>query len=265
MEPGVDIVITNYRTPGDLERCLDSLDAHWPDTPITVYVMQVDPNPEDVVVSGEWVADHPHQAVHRVRTTNVGYARACNFGAFLGDREVIGLFNADVEFTAGVIDECHAALFKEESWAVLGPRQVDGHGRLTSAGIFGTLGQPAHRDFHRRDRGQHIDIRDDAVSVMGSAYFVKRAVWDELTTCPLYQAVAPDAEGAFLPTQHYYEETYCSYHAQAHGYKIVYFGPATMIHRWHRASPLGGSADKLMGESKKFFREACELHQIPHD
>lgn len=211
MEPGVDVVVTNYRTAGDLSAFLASLHGWEPEVPHDVVVANVSPTRRDVQVASAWL-----EAPGRERRTvvpfadNVGYARACNRGASLGRREVVALFNADVRLTPGALDTCYDALIAHPSWAILGPRQVDDEGRLTAAGIFGTNTAPRHRGWHEVDRGQYTDVRPDAVTVSGAAFFVRRAVWDELTACPIFAATAePPPEGAFLQTPHYYEETHC--------------------------------------------------------
>jgi hypothetical protein len=141
---------------------------------------------------------------------NTGYARACNFAASFGcDHDVLGLFNADIILTPDSVDECVTALLSQPDWAVLGPRQVDSKGRITHAGIVGTQAAPRHRGWHRADRGQFTDVLDDVPTVSGAAYFIKRHVWDELTSCPIYRRSAPEALGAFLPTKHFHEETFC--------------------------------------------------------
>jgi hypothetical protein len=121
---------------------------------------------------------------------------------------------------------------------------------------------PTQRSWHESDQGQCSDIRDDALTVSGALYFIKQSLWKELTDCPLYQQYCPGTEGAFLPTQHYFEETFCSYHARAHGSRVVFYGPALMTHYWHQASPYGGWQDMKFGESQQMMREACRLHGI---
>jgi GT2 family glycosyltransferase len=76
------------------------------------------------------------------------------------------------------------------------------------------------------------------------------------------QQYQPGSIGAFINTPHYYEETCCSYHARAHGYKIVYYGAVKMTHLWHRASEHGGWADKQTEISKAMMRDFCALHSI---
>lgn len=257
----VDIVVTNYHTPEDLEQFLDSLEKYPPRIDATLTIVEVDAG-EDYVHDFTWGDDRPGRTIGTA--LNIGYARACNHAAFTSTGNVLAFFNADIVLAPRAIDECVAALQSERQWAILGPRQVDRAGLIRHAGIFGTRAAPAHRGWNERDRGQYNDVRE-AVTVSGSAYFIKRDAWNALTDCPLYRDIAPDVEGAFLPTAHYYEETFCSYHAATHGYKIVYFGPTQIIHQWHRASTIGGWADKQMPVSREYFRAACEHHSIPHD
>lgn len=262
----------NWRTAPDLQAFLDSLTANPPTVQFTVTVVNVEPTPADELVAEAWVAAARARwnihCIHRSFPTNIGYARACNFGASLGTHDVVALFNADVEVTPGSIDECTAALLAgaDRNWGILGPRQVDQQNRLVHAGIFGTLDKPTFGGrFRARDRGQASETRDDAVTVSGSAYFVLRHVWEYLTDCQVFKAIDPGAEGAFLQTEHYYEETWCSYHAQAHGWKVVYYGPVCMTHKWHRASPVGGRAEQMLPASQAKFRAACDDHGIPRD
>lgn len=265
MEPGVDVVVVNYRTPCDLGDFLASFYAWEPATPHSLTVVNVEPTPEDKQVAAGWTDTHPGASLVSF-DVNVGYARACNRGALRGGREVVALFNADVRLAPAAVDECYEALVSEPMWGVLGPRQVDLEGRLTHAGILGTSDRPRHRGWHHNDVGQFADIRDDAVTVSGSAYFAKRELWRHLTACPRFAASCdPAPEGAFLPTPHYYEETYASYHARAHGYRAVYYGPTTIVHRWHRASPVGGWAEQQFKVSQGIFRRACDAHGMTHD
>lgn len=251
----IDLVVVSYRTPDDLESFLRSYVDVEDEVASTLTICNVDPTSADLITTE--VGNVINFA------GNVGYARACNWGAMEGNGEIIGLFNADTRLKPGVLAAVDRA-FEDPTVGIVGPKQVDDDGRITHAGIFGSNEQPKLRGWREHGAGRYTDIAD-AVSVSGSAYFVRRRVWDELTNCPTYRLAAPDALGAFLPTQHYYEETFCSYHARSHGHRVVYLGTAEMIHRWHKASPVGGFADKLMRESQAYFRDACDLHGIEHD
>lgn len=260
MRPGIDIVVVNYHTPDLLRRFLHSLVKNQPSVPWSVVIVNVDPFEADERAA--W--DFPLPFDYTQFGENVGYARAVNYGATFGDRETIAIFNADTRLLDTVATDCHNALQSHEDWAVLGPRQIDNEGRITHGGFFPNTGSPGHyeRGFHHQNSNLFADIRDDATTVSGAAYFVKRTVWNELTDCPIYHKTSPEAIGAFLPTPHYFEETWCSYHARSHGHKVVYYGTAVMIHQWHKASPRGGHADQHVPTSREMFREACNDHGI---
>jgi GT2 family glycosyltransferase len=261
---GIDVVVVNYKTPEDLESFLCSWVRYPPTGPHNLTVVNVSPAQEDEAIIPAW--RHTLGFRYHCWSDNVGYARACNHGASEGTGDIIAFFNADVRLTEHALDECAQALRDNPTWGVLGPRQVDDHNKITHAGIFGTNTAPAHRAWQNHDHPNlYGDIRE-AVTVSGSAYFIKRALWEELTVCPKYREVAPfHSEGAFLPTQHYFEETWCSYHARAHGWHVMYYGPVKIVHRWHKASPVGGWAEKQFPASQQLFRMACQHHGIAHD
>jgi GT2 family glycosyltransferase len=198
---------------------------------------------------------------------NVGYARACNDGALWSalDPEVdtYVFFNADTELRPGVLESCLELLWSRDDYAVVGPRQVNRRGQITHAGIFGPHKGPQLRGWLTREGFE--DVRDDLYSVSGSMYFIKRDVWDELAACPEYRQIDPDSEGAFLTTFLYHEETWCSVHALAHGYKIAYNGSVTAIHNWHGAIGQLESEGTFFKDSKARFVEACQAHGIEHN
>jgi GT2 family glycosyltransferase len=261
-KPGLDLVIVNYQTAMDLRDCLASLVEVAPTVDYDLTLVNVSPLPADKLVLKDWERK-AKITTYLEYSKNVGYARAVNAGLRDGQREVCVALNADILFLPDALELCHQALMAHDDWGVLGPRQIDDRGRFTHAGIFGTNTRPRHRGWHEANQGQHQDVQD-AVTVAGSAYFVKRSLWEELTACPVYQDFC-GSEGAFLPTNHYYEETWCSYHAASHGARVMYYGEATLVHRWHRASPVGGAADQQMSASRTLFRAACDAHGIPRD
>ena len=255
-----DLVVVNYQTPDDLERFVDSLESYPPTEECSLTIVEVES--EDYEHHFTWGTGYPGRTIGVAE--NIGYARACNMAAAHGSAPYLAFFNADVELRGGALDVCFEAFDDHPSWGILGPRQIDGQRRLRHSGIVGSLKAPRFRGWNEIDTGQYRDVLD-VVTVSGSAYFIRRSVWDELTDCHLYQEIAPDAQGALLPTKHYYEETWLSYHAQSHGHRVVYLGDTTIIHHWHRASTMGGWADKQMSVSRDYFRAACDHHGIDHD
>jgi GT2 family glycosyltransferase len=265
--PGLDIVVVNYKSPGDLWAFLNSYNNVKPQLPHALHVVNVQPEDGDRRVAQEWAQEF--RFLYTEHDNNVGYATACNLAVQLPDREAVAFFNADTKLEWGVLETCHAELMRHDDWGVLGPRQVNEANRITSAGVFGTMSSPSLRGWQEIDDGRtYSDIRPDAVSVSGSAYFVKRSVWDELKDCQYYMGCpevwARKPRGAFLPTQHYYEETYLSYHAQAHDYKVVYYGPTRMVHNWS-SEDASDASTLYWKDSQDLFRAACEFHDMEHD
>lgn len=252
-----DVVIVNYRTPGLLKQCagsaLDSMSAAD-----TLHIVDVDP------VSLVHVPESGYGAGLTGYITvpdNVGYGAACNLGASYGKNDVILFANADTLITSGM-QRCAEALMGNSDWGVLGPRQVNEVGRLTAAGIFGVPQAPYMRGWMQRDVGRFSDVRTVAVTVSGSILFIKRRLWDELTVCPLFNDVQVGV-GAMLETRLYYEETWLCYHARAHGYRCVYYGPERMVHLWHKSINGGeGYGEDEMVRSRETFRAACKNHGI---
>lgn len=252
---GLDIVVVNYKTPDDLQRFLTSIQQNVPERH-NLFVANVESTVEDSVTAKSF---QPHYQIDF--PDNVGYAHAVNHCVSLGDSPIIGIFNADVVINRP-IGPLLAEIQRNTNWGCVGPRQVDDRGRLTHAGIFGDNVNPQHRGWLQPDVGQYDDIRDDAITLSGAALFTRRSAWNEMRNCPVFTKQFPDAEGAFLPTPHYYEETGFIYHLRHHGYLAVYYGPTRVVHQWHKASPVGGWADRQMPVSREIFREFCREHKI---
>lgn len=254
----IDIIITNYRTPGLLKRLLESCKVFEPDCSVSYTVVDVDPLMTPVLDDSAFP-----ELTYLSVPENIGYARACNLGAAITSGRNLALLNADTRFTnSHCVDRCVEFLDARPEVAVVGPLQVDSDGRVTHAGIFGTLEKPSERGFKAKSKkGLQGDQR--AVYVNGSAFFTKRGVWDQMRHCHIFEEQFPEAKGAFPLTQHYYEETGYAYHVQAHGYQVWYLGSAEMVHEWHASSTVG-SQSKHVAPSKAIFNQFCDAHGIPH-
>lgn len=269
MVPNVDICIVSYKTPDLLARMLESL-MQWAPDESKIFLRVNDMDNADT----EAIAPYLKQIDHLEFGENVGYAVSVNRLVAAGEGDVVAIFNADIDFDSNVIQRCVDALIEHDDWGVVGPRSVDSAGKLTHAGIFGTNVSPKHRAWKARD-GKAVQDVVEAVTVSGSAYFVKRKIWETLSICPDYLEACYDIYdseermhplGAFLPTDHYYEETYCSYHARQHGWKVMYLGTEKVIHEWHKSSKVGDpNTDGKMKKSRLEFRTACDVHGIERD
>lgn len=210
---------------------------------------------------------------------NIGYARACNQLAAVGEGDIIGLLNSDIWLTTAQVDNIQWTFDNHPEVDILGPKQRNELGKVVHGGIFGSNTKPQFRGW-RDDDPNDVLYRDlvEAVTVSGSAYFIRRSVWDALTNDEEYQAVIrqlmteglikADAlryPGAFLPTMHYYEETFCSYFARHRGYGVYYEGRVSIGHSWHASHEVGSPQDQLFLESQRAFRRACDMLGIPRD
>lgn len=250
-----DCIVSGYHNHGDLMEFLDSWDKFGHGK---LWVADVDPLPgEDNIGKYEDYDDITYLPIDY----NCGYAKAINLGASFGNNEVVVAFNADCVLTEGVIEDCEFALMCNDSWGVLGPMQVNKQGKVTHGGIFGTNQNVQFRGWQQPDREEFHDVKE-AVTVSGSAYFVKREVWDKVTD--LVRVYYPDVLGAMLPTPLYYEETCVSYMARYLGYKVMYYGKAQMIHKWDQ-TPGGSEKHAKATVARQMFREILDAYGIAHD
>lgn len=259
----LDLVMVNYRTPLDAKRFVDSVTETCDPADVKVWIMDVDPiDPCEALVERLRVAGF---SGHYTKVSyNCGYGRAVNIGVGLGSGDVVGIFNADTVLTPGVVQQCRDDLHAHPEWGVVGPRQVDRHGKITHAGIFGKQTRPKIRGWHQIDRGQYSGI-EECVYVAGSAMFLRRETWNEMWLCEKFLAAQPNTFGALLETPHYYEDSWLCSHLRDHGYGVIYKGDVTMIHEWHKASKRGGHADRQMRASREIFRSVCRAHGIEHE
>lgn len=256
-ESGIDVVVTNYRTPDDLKGFVDSYLFQESKVDSELIIVDVDPTEQGYEDVCNMLSKYDFEFQYWPVMHNCGYSGACNFASNTSNKEVIAFFNADTKLYSDTLDVCYEYLLAHQDVAICGPLQVNSRGLVKHAGIFGTNKHPKIRGWNSQNPERFRDVCDDAVSVSGSAYFIKRDVWDELANDPEYLDLYPNVDGAFLPTPHYYEETWCSYFARHKGWKVAYVGSAMMVHEWHQSSPVGSVESSLMPKSRAMFRQAC--------
>lgn len=262
----IDLCVVAYNTKPLLNRMLDCLhyDMHQVEKKWNLYV--ANNGSEDD--TDEWIRYNfsRYSIKQYYENDNIGYSAACNQLAACGKSDVVALLNADVWMTSSDIYKIDEIFQNNPEIHILGPKQRDEHGYVTHAGIIGTNTQPKHRGWRDYDP-EDILYRDrlNCVTVSGSAYFIRRDVWNSLHNDIEYRQMFPDATGAFLPTPHYYEETWCSYFARHKGYNVVYDGSVSIGHSWHKSSPVGGQADAKFQISREIFRKSCDTIGIERD
>lgn len=261
-------VVVNYKTPDLLNRFLNTYKTYVdnPDRQLIIVDVESDYSP---IESLEDLGLENMPIVYRT-PFNIGYAKAVNMGVHIARSssafDVVAAFNSDTFFLdRDCVDSCLALFEKDDEIGVVGPMQVDENQRITHAGITGNNESHQMRGWYKKNLDAYRDVID-CVTVSGSAYFVRDKTWLELSSCEKYTPFSLNSFGAFLPTQHYYEETFCSLHAREHGWRVVYNGEAMMGHSWHKSSPLNSDTDNsIMKASRDLYREACKAHGIKHN
>lgn len=270
----IDLCVVNHNTRRLMQRFLDELhsDLDSPNGALNknwnLYI--TDNDSSDDFVEFIRTKGHTYHIENLYLRKNIGYSAACNYMASKSKSDIIGLLNSDVWMKNSDVDKIQKIFDNNPNIHILGPKQRDEYGRVTHAGITGTGSKPVMRGWMVNDKDDTM-FRDqvDCVSVSGSAYFVRREVWDAMTNNEEYRKLHPEAEGAFLPTPHYYEETWCSYFARHLGYNVVYDGSVSIGHSWHASSAKPGEGvshvDHYFPISREIFRKACDHFGIERD
>lgn len=273
----IDLCTVNYQTKDLLDRQIRTLLSDAPpegERPWKLHVADNEGNDDSRAYL--YNAHTPENVFYN---KNIGYARACNQLAHVGDGDIIGLLNADVWLTTSDVVAIQQSFDEDPDMHIMGPKQLDESGRITHAGIVGTNTAPRHRGWHMPDP-ENMQFRDKipVVTASGSAYFVRRSTWDALTNDEEYVLLVKDFvdqgllkedalqyPGAFIQTPHYFEETFCSYFAKHRGYGVYYDGRITIGHSWHASHEKNSEVDRGWQISQNIFRQACDRLGIEHD
>ncbi len=265
----VDLLVVNWNTLDYLINLLDNLHADDDGETWDLYIADnLSPTSDK---TWEWYISKGEN--YRIKHfwqsgINQGYSRAINHLSTKGKSPLLCALNADVWFSTNHVKEMVQSFEDNPNQAICGPKQLDAQGKIKHGGIFWDgVNNPKHRGWDQSDPGDELyKTRDRCWTVSGSIYYVRRQVWDELRNHPGYQELVPNAQGAFLPTPHYFEETFCSVWAQKLGYEVWYDGEVeTARHAWHASEPVGESSKKYWATSRAMYKEACEKLGITHE
>ena len=120
------IVIVSYNAREDLQACLGQLRDHPPRA--THQIVVVDNASTDGSVAAARAFGSTVAVVEA--GDNLGFARGTNLGMAATHSRLVLLLNSDALAPPGAIDELIATLDAHDDVAVVGPRLVDGAGRL---------------------------------------------------------------------------------------------------------------------------------------
>lgn len=262
----VDLLVVTYNTKDLLERLLNCLHNDYEENVWKLYI--ADNNSEDDTQN--WLLENTHKfKIEEIAfNENIGYSAAINDLASKSSSDLLCAVNADTWFSTRHVKQVIDSFQQTPNMGVCGVKQMDESNKIRHGGIFwDKKANPVHRGWNQWDPlDQEYKDKVKCWTVSGSIYYVKRSVWNELHQCPIFKNMYPQAKGAFLPTPHFFEETYCSQHTLAHGYEVWYDGIVeTAGHTWHASTEVGEASKKWFMTSRDIYIQACEAHGIDHE
>jgi GT2 family glycosyltransferase len=172
MPLSVDVVIPVHGHWELTERCLATLATR--DACIRRVIVVDDKSPDD---SAERLRARD-DIVPVILEQNVGFARACNAGAHVGDADAIFFLNNDTLVPYGAIERL-AATLEESGAAAVGPKLLHGDGTLQVAGLA-MLANQTHFErlyvYLDADLPQ-AQIAYDPIALSGAAVLVRRSAF----------------------------------------------------------------------------------------
>ena len=121
-DDAIDVVIINWNSGDHLKSCLDALSA-CRGTALIRSVIVVDNNSHDDSLDIE-ISSELRVRIHRA-DQNLGFGRACNHGARLGDAEILLFLNPDARIHPGALGAGMTALRDHPEIGIVGLRLVD--------------------------------------------------------------------------------------------------------------------------------------------
>ena len=234
MAVDLEIIIVNFQSTDHILGCLKSLYDSLGGIRTTVFIQ--DNGSTDGV---DRIEEHfPQVHLHRNRT-NIGFAAAVNKVVRKGDAPFILLLNPDTTVSPGLLQETLALMEKSPHTAIIGPRVLDGDGRLQASArrfpnaltaLFGRQSLlsrlwPNNR-FTRINLTAHTCTDQDPIAVdwvSGACMLVRR------------EAVAKVGlmdENFFM----YWEDADWCRRMRLKGWQVVYDPRATVIHHTAQSS-----------------------------
>lgn len=251
-ETKLSIIIVNYNTQDLLKNCLDSLFTNRPQAGYEIIV--VDNNSSDG--SKEIIRRYP-----KVKTIfneqNLGFGKANNLGIKMTRGDYVLLLNSDTIVLPQSIDKVIQYLENNPSVGILGPRLVGQNGEIRQMSwvflptLFWEFIQKmlSPRNIKNLAIRRIVNILQKKTrkvpSVAGASMFIRRKVFEEVGFLD---------ENLFL----YFEEPDFCLRVKKHGWKIVFYPAAEIIHL------LGETMVKTGGITQFYYRQSQIYYYKKH-
>ena len=239
----IDIIIVNWNSGAQLERCLSSIDHFGGE--ILAKVVVVDNGSVDGSADRLDGFGFPFQVIKN--RENLGFARACNQGARECDSPYLLFLNPDTElfFNSLMIPLAFLGDSANSDTGICGIQLVDEKGQVSrSCAHFPSLKRfivqavGLNKLPGLKGTGVHMDDWDHSTRrsidhVIGAFFFIRRRVFDALKGFD---------ERFFI----YFEEVDFSLRARQAGWKIVYLADAQAFHK-------GGGTSQQVKATRLFY------------
>lgn len=267
---GVSLLVVNYNTKDLIQRLVHVLNAEYEPGVWKLHIIDNGSTDGSKEILDRMFAIPELHIDSLTHGENVGYAKAINRLSHMDNEEYLCAVNADTWFSTRHVKQVIESFKEKPNAAVIGVKQMDEQARIRHGGIFwDKQSRPVHRGWSEMDPldAKYKDAKQ-CWTVSGSIYYMRRDVWNEVYEDPTYKEIAPEAEGAFLPTPFYFEETFFSQVVQHKGYEVWYDGIIeTAGHTWNAST--GKTHDdrlrSLFTESRGIYMRACDLFGIEHE
>jgi len=243
LTPTLDVVIVNWNSGSALAKGLASVAAADCGTFELKKLVVIDNASDDKSMECVAGAGLPLEAVYN--SGNLGFARACNQGARLGDANYLLFLNPDVQLSVRSLAEPLAFLEQNKSVGICGIRLVDEAGLdLVSCARLPTPGRLLRqvvgldRLYPRLFRpcfmtADELQVSCPVEQVSGACFLVRRSVYDLLDGFD---------ERYFM----YFEEVDFSLRAKIQGYASYYLSTVTAVH-------IGGACSRRVKGRRLFY------------
>jgi GT2 family glycosyltransferase len=141
LKPGVTVIIPVYDCPDLTKNCLESIFRVPESTPFDILVIDNGSQPETQNILASFGED-----IRVIRNEkNLGFARACNQGAFYAEREYLHFLNNDTLVLPGWLDELYNYMRSNKQCGIAGSKLLYPDGSLQHGGVvFGSNRIPFH-------------------------------------------------------------------------------------------------------------------------
>ena len=239
MPPRLSIVIVSYNTRAVLLQCLQSLQSPAPTTAHEIIVV------DNASADGSAAAARQLPGITVLEAgANVGFSAANNLGIRASQGAELLLLNSDTIVPAGAIDALVAVLDRHPEATVIGPRLVDGEGRVELS--FGRMITPLNE--WRQGRIVRALAAGDPATVARVEAMTRQPHWPDWVSgaCLLVRREAAFAAGLLDERFFMYTEDvdFCASIRARHG-RVLFTPDVQIVHLGGRSKATASQATHL--------------------